>query len=160
MGRSTKHRVRDWISIGDSGVPTMGKSKALPTAIDQYISQFPHELQSVLQKIRQTIRRAAPDAEETISYQMPTFRLDSNLVHFAAHERHIGFYPTPSAIEHFKEDLTPYKHAKGSIQFPLNAPVPYDLIARIVAFRVQEVRAKTKTKVDAKLRARTRRSAD
>ena len=89
--------------------------------------------------MRQTIRRAAPEAEEAIAYQMPTFRLNGkNLVHFAAFKNHIGFYPTPSGIEAFKKELSSYKGAKGSVQFPLNKPIPYDLVKKIVMFRVKE----------------------
>jgi uncharacterized protein YdhG (YjbR/CyaY superfamily) len=88
--------------------------------------------------MRQTIREAAPGATEAISYRMPTFKLNGNLVHFAAFKNHIGFYPTPSAIERFKEELSPYKWAKGSVQFPLDKPVPYALVKKIVTFRVKE----------------------
>ncbi|NTW73222.1 MAG: hypothetical protein HGA49_13415, partial [Eubacteriaceae bacterium] len=91
-----------------------------------------------LQEIRETIRKAAPEATEKISYQMPTFYLNGNLVHFAAFTSHIGFYPAPSGVEVLKEELAPYLHAKGSIQFPLNQPLPLDLIRRIVEFRVIE----------------------
>jgi uncharacterized protein YdhG (YjbR/CyaY superfamily) len=109
-----------------------------PNTIDEYIAGFPADVQAILQKIRMTIREAAPEAEETINYQMPTFKLHGNLVHFAAHTSHIGFYPTPSGIERFKDELGVYKWAKGSVQFPLDQPMPYDLISRIVKFRVQE----------------------
>jgi uncharacterized protein YdhG (YjbR/CyaY superfamily) len=106
--------------------------------IDQYIAGFPMDIQKILQKIRATIRKAAPKAEETISYAIPTFRMNKNLVHFAAFKYHIGFYPTPSGISKFKKELTAYKSAKGSVQFPLNKPIPLGLIARIVKFRVKE----------------------
>src|SRR5512137_1261088 len=106
--------------------------------IDEYIAGFPHDFQQILQKIRTTIRRAAPQAEEAISYQMPTFRLEGNLVHFAAFKNHIGLYPTPSGTEKFREELSPYQTGKGSIRFPLDRPIPYDLIAKIVKFRVRE----------------------
>jgi len=116
--------------------------------IDEYISQFPEDIQVILQKIRSIIKEAAPEASEKISYQMPTFYLHGNLVHFAAFKSHIGFYPVPSGIEKFKEELSQYKGAKGSVQFPLNKPIPYDLIRRITLFRVEENTniAKTKTK--------------
>lgn len=108
--------------------------------IDVYIEAFPENIQSILQKIRQIVHAAAPEAEETISYRMPTFKLSGkNLVHFAAFERHIGFYPTPSGIAAFEEQLTSYKSAKGSVQFPLDRPIPFELIRRIVTFRVHEV---------------------
>lgn len=107
-------------------------------SIDEYIATLPEEIQSILQEIRETIRAAAPDAQEKISYQMPTFALHGNLVHFAAFKNHIGFYPTPSGVEAFQEELARYKGAKGSIQFPLNEPMPLDLITRIVKMRVAE----------------------
>jgi len=107
-------------------------------SIDEYISGFPPDVQDILQKVRATIKRAAPDAEEAISYQMPTFRLEGNLVHFAAFKKHVGLYPTPSATESFRKELSPYETGKGSIRFPLGKPIPYDLIAKIVKFRVRE----------------------
>jgi len=107
--------------------------------IDDYIKTFPVEIQEILQKIRKTIKTAAPGAKEAISYQMPTFKLnDKNLVHFAAFKNHIGFYPTPSGTENFKKELAKYKTSKGTAQFQLNEPIPYDLIAKIVSFRVKE----------------------
>jgi uncharacterized protein YdhG (YjbR/CyaY superfamily) len=108
------------------------------TTIDTYIAAFPEDVQKILSEIRAVIKAAAPQAEEKISYQMPTFVLHGNLVHFAAHKNHIGFYPAPSGIDEFKEELAPYLGGKGSIRFPLDKPVPYDLIARIVAYRVRE----------------------
>ncbi|HZW04390.1 MAG TPA: DUF1801 domain-containing protein [Anaerolineaceae bacterium] len=116
----------------------MELDETVPQTINDYIAGFPPNIQAILQKIRQTIRQAAPEAQETIKYRMPTFVLHGNLVHFAAYPNHIGFYPVPSGIEAFKEELSVYKQGKGSIQFPLNQPIPYDLIQRIVAFRVQE----------------------
>ncbi|CAH1059214.1 iron chaperone [Paenibacillus pseudetheri] len=107
-------------------------------SIDDYISKFPPEIQEILSTIRKVIKEAAPDAKEKISYQMPTFELHGNLVHFAAFKNHIGFYPTPNGIDAFKEELSVYKGAKGSIQFPLNQPMPYELISKIVKFRVAE----------------------
>jgi uncharacterized protein YdhG (YjbR/CyaY superfamily) len=91
-----------------------------------------------LKKMRATIREAAPDAKEAISYQMPTFRQNGNLAHFAAYKNHRGFYPAPSGIEACKKELSPYKGAKGSVQFPIDKPVPYDLVKKIVLYRVQE----------------------
>ncbi len=107
-------------------------------SIDDYISAFPEEIQEILTNIRKVIREAAPEATEKISYQMPTFYLKGNLVHFAAFKNHIGFYPAPSGIEAFQEELSKYKGAKGSVQFPLNQPIPYDLISRITEYRVRE----------------------
>lgn len=117
-----------------------------PQNIDDYIARFPEDIQNMLQQIRLTIKEAAPEAEETIKYQMPTFTLKGNLVHFAAFKNHIGFYPAPTGIEQFKDELSAYKGAKGSIRFPLNQPIPFDLIGRIVQFRVQENLAKAAAK--------------
>ena len=113
----------------------------LNSGIDKYIATFPKEIQSLLEQIRKTIRQAAPEADETIKYAMPTFVLDGNLVHFAAFKNHIGFYPAPSGIEAFKKELSVYKGAKGSVQFPLDRPLPLHLISEIVKFRVMETRA-------------------
>lgn len=110
--------------------------------IDEYIETFPKEVQIKLQSLRKTIKRAAPEAIETISYQMPTFKLNGNLIHFAAYEKHIGLYPTPNGISAFEDELKPYKHAKGSAQFPLDKPLPLDLITKIVKFRVAEMKQK------------------
>ena len=106
--------------------------------IDEYIIKFPPNVQNILQKIRQLIKDLAPKAKETISYQIPTFKLNGNLVHFAAYKNHIGFYPTSSAIKEFKKELAIYKLGKGTIQFPINQPIPYDLIKKIVKFRINE----------------------
>jgi uncharacterized protein YdhG (YjbR/CyaY superfamily) len=114
----------------------------IPQTIDEYIAGFPQDVQEILLKIRQIVRETAPGATETISYQMPTFRLESALVHFAAFKKHIGFYPVPSGIEAFKEELAEYITGKGTLQFPLDQPIPYDLIRRVVAYRVQENLAK------------------
>src|SRR5918992_6411870 len=108
------------------------------TTIDQYIQEFPPEVKAILSELRSTIRQAAPQAAEKISYGVPTFYLNGNLVHFAAFKHHIGFYPGPSGIAHFKKELAKYKSAKGSVQFPLDEPLPLQLIAKIVAFRVGE----------------------
>jgi uncharacterized protein YdhG (YjbR/CyaY superfamily) len=116
------------------------------TSIDEYIATFPEEIQKILEEIRATIKAAAPDAEEKISYQMPTFILKGNLVHFAAFKKHIGFYPVPTGIEKFKKELSVYEGAKGSVQFPLDKPIPYGLISKIVKFRVKENLKKAETK--------------
>ena len=121
-----------------------------PKTIDEYIAGFPPEIQAILQKIRATIHQAAPAATEAIAYQMPTFKLDGNLVHFAAFKNHIGFYPVPTGIEKFKKELAPYKTTKGAVQFPLNRPMPYPLIAKITKFRVKENFAKASAKAKAK----------
>ena len=116
----------------------MEDDKVRFNSVDEYMATFPEAIQTILQEIRATIQAAAPDAEEKISYQMPTFDLKGNLVHFAAFKKHIGFYPTPSGTEAFKEEIAQYQRAKGSIQFPLDEPMPLDLITRIVKMRVAE----------------------
>lgn len=108
------------------------------TTIDEYIATFPEEVQKILQELRSTIKASAPDAEEKISYQMPTFFLKGNLVHFAAYKNHVGFYPTPSGIEKFQQELSKYEGAKGSVKFPIDLPLPLTLIKKIVEFRVLE----------------------
>ena len=115
--------------------------------IDEYIAGFPRDVQAVLQKVRAAIKKAAPDADETIKYQIPTFTLNGNLVHFGGYKTHIGFYPTPNAIAKFQKELSRYEGAKGTVRFPLDKPIPYDLITRIVKFRVQESQATAKAKV-------------
>jgi len=112
--------------------------KTPPEDIDAYIASFPENVQKLLGRVRQTIRESAPGAEEAMKYQIPTFTLHGNLVHFAGYKRHIGFYPAPSGIEKFKKELSDYEGAKGSVKFPLDKPIPYDLISRIVKFRVNE----------------------
>lgn len=109
-----------------------------PEIIDEYIALFPEDVQQLLQQVRQTIQKAAPGAGEVISYAIPTYVLNGNLVHFAAFKNHIGFYPGPSGIEAFKEELKEYKSAKGSVQFPIKDPIPYPVISKIVEFRVEE----------------------
>ncbi len=116
----------------------MDSEKAGFTTIDEYIATFPQAIQKLLQEVRATIKAAAPDATEKISYQMPTFFLEGNLVHFAAFKNHIGFYPAPRGIEAFKDELAVYNGAKGSVQFPLDQPMPLDLISRIVQYRAAE----------------------
>ncbi len=116
----------------------MNTGKNAFTTTDEYIAQFPPDVRVKLQQLRAVMKEAAPDAVEKISYQMPTLYLNGNLVHFAAYARHIGFYPAPSGIEAFKEELSQFKGAKGSVQFPLDQPLPMDLISRIVRFRVTE----------------------
>lgn len=120
--------------------------KMFNNSIDNYISSFPIEIQTRLEEMRRTIKKAAPEAAETIKYAMPTFVLNGNLVHFAAFKNHIGFYPVPSGIEAFKKELSVYKGAKGSVQFTLDKPLPLELITKIVNFRVKENLQKAKTK--------------
>ena len=109
-----------------------------PKNIDEYISSFPKETQKLLELLRATIRKAAPEAEETINYGIPTFTLDGNLVHFGAYKNHIGFYPAPSGIIAFKNELSSYEGAKGSVKFPIDKPLPLNLVTKIVKFRVKE----------------------
>lgn len=116
----------------------MNKEKKEYSSIDEYIRSFPEHIQKKLIEIREIIKRNAPDATERISYQMPTFYLNGNLVHFAGYSKHIGFYPAPSGIEVFKGEFKGYKYSKGAVQFPLDEPLPVDLIKRIVRFRVAE----------------------
>jgi uncharacterized protein YdhG (YjbR/CyaY superfamily) len=120
----------------------METNVARPQNIDEYIAGFPENIQTILEKIRLTIAQAAPDASEKISYGMPTFALKGNLVHFAAFKNHIGFYSTPSGTSEFQQEILGYKHAKGSIQFPISQPMPLELIVQIVKFRVEENLAK------------------
>jgi len=116
----------------------MAEKKGQPTTIDEYISQFPEDVQQLLVKIRAVIKESAPDAVEKISYQMPGFNLKGSLVWFAAHKDYIGFYPTGSGIEAFKDELSAYQGSKGSVHFRLDEPMPYELIGKIVKFRVAE----------------------
>ena len=124
----------------------MRSDQTAPKDIDEYIAGFPPDIQEILEEIRMTIRKAAPDAEETIKYRMPTFTLKGNLVHFAAFKKHIGFYPAPTGIEEFQNELSVYEGGKGSVQFPLDRPIPFDLISKIVKFRVEENLARAKAK--------------
>ena len=116
------------------------------SSIEEYISGFPEETQKLLRQVRASIKEAAPEAAEKISYGIPTFTLAGNLVHFAAFKNHIGFYPTSSGIEKFKEELSIYEGAKGSVKFPIDKPLPLGLISKIVKFRVKEKQIDKKTK--------------
>jgi uncharacterized protein YdhG (YjbR/CyaY superfamily) len=118
----------------------MGNEKTTYSTIDEYIHLQSPDIQVILEAIRTVIKEAVPDATEKISYQMPTFYLNGNLVHFAAYKNHIGLYPAPSAITFFQEELSVYKGAKGSVQFPLSQPLPYELIRKIAVFRADENR--------------------
>jgi uncharacterized protein YdhG (YjbR/CyaY superfamily) len=123
----------------------MENKKSFAT-IDEYIAAFPAETQKFLEEMRAVIKKAAPDAEEKISYQMPTFFLKGNLVHFAMHKIHIGFYPTPSGIQAFADELSGYESSKGAVQFPMDKPLPLKLIGKIVKFRVAENLKKAEAK--------------
>jgi uncharacterized protein YdhG (YjbR/CyaY superfamily) len=115
-----------------------------PKDMDEYIAGFPEQTQKILQKIRATVKKAVPEAEETISYKMPTFNLRGHyLVYFAAYKKHVGFYPAPIGNEEFKEKIAPYMSGKGTLQFPLDQPIPYKLITKIVKFRARENFAQT-----------------
>ncbi len=116
------------------------------TDINAFIADFPEEVRIILEKIRATIQQAAPDATEAIKYGMPTFVLNGNLVHFAAYKNHIGFYPAPTGIDAFIDELARYRTGKGTIQFPIDKPIPYDLITKVVKFRVEENLMKRKKK--------------
>jgi uncharacterized protein YdhG (YjbR/CyaY superfamily) len=123
----------------------MPEQRSTATTIDEYIAQFPPETQHVLHEVRDLIRAHAPGATETISYAMPTFDLNGrHLVHFGGYAHHIGFYPIPTGMEAFKQELRAYKTGKGSVQFPLSEPMPRELIARIVDFRVAENQKRTR----------------
>ncbi|HLE05226.1 MAG TPA: DUF1801 domain-containing protein [Dehalococcoidia bacterium] len=116
----------------------MSADQTAPKNIDEYIAGFPADVREILEKIRMTIGRAAPDAEEKISYRMPAFTLRGNLVHFAAYKNHIGLYPAPTGTEEFNKELSVYRAAKNSVRFPLDRPIPFDLISQIVKLRVKE----------------------
>lgn len=116
----------------------MQADRLVPKNIDKYIAGFPRDVQAILEKIRLTVREAAPEAEEAIKYQMPTFVLNGNLVHFAAFKRHIGFYSTSTGGGTLEKELSVYAGPKGSLKFSIDQPVPYDLISKIVRFRVKE----------------------
>lgn len=116
----------------------MRTNQTIPKNINEYIASFPSDVQEILEKIRATVREAAPDAKEAIKYKMPTFTLNGNLVHFAAFKNHIGFYPAPRGVEELKDEIAPYEGAKSSLRFPLDQPIPYDLIRKVVKFRVEK----------------------
>jgi uncharacterized protein YdhG (YjbR/CyaY superfamily) len=123
---------------------------AKPKNVDEYISGFPKDVQKKLAELRTTIRKAAPDAEEIISYQMPAYSLNGNLVYFAAYKNHIGFYPTASGIKNFESDLSKYESSKGAVKFPIDKPFSLGLITKIVKFRVKENLAKQKQPIKLK----------
>jgi uncharacterized protein YdhG (YjbR/CyaY superfamily) len=120
--------------------------QTIPKTIDDYIAAFPSDVRRLLKRLRATIRRAAPDAEEAIKYRLPTFVQNGNLVHFGAFKKHIGFYATPKGNQQFRKELSRYAGAKGSVQFPLDQPLPYGLVSRMVQFRVKENLAKAAAK--------------
>lgn len=119
------------------GEEIMKAKQKQPTTINEYIADFPKDVQERLEKVRATIRKAAPDAEEAIKYQIPTFVLNGNLIHFAGYQHHIGLYPGSKPIEEFKDELTKYRISKGTVQFPLDKPLPLGLITKITKFCVK-----------------------
>ncbi len=129
--------------------PKAGGMKDESEEIEAYIGQFPEATRSILRRLRATVREAAPGAEERISYRMPAYFLEGPLVYFAAYARHVGFYPTASGIEAFAAELSPYKHAKGSVQFPLDRPLPYELVARITKFKIEDNARRIAEKLEA-----------
>jgi len=143
--RALRSRVARFSTLGGK-IHAMKTNQTAPENIDEYIGGFPKEIREILQKIRITIRKAAPQAEEVISYRMPAFRQNGNLVYFAAFKKHFGFFPTSSGIRAFKRELSDYEGSKGSVQFPFDQPVPFGLISKIVKFRVKENLKKTETK--------------
>jgi uncharacterized protein YdhG (YjbR/CyaY superfamily) len=126
------------LAVTDEAWKTMESNQSKPKDVDEYIAQYPPDVQQILTRIRAVVKDAAPQAVEKLSYQMPYYALNGRLVYFAAFKHHIGFYPMASGIEAFKDELSAYKGAKGSVQFPLDRPIPYDLIRKIVLFRVAE----------------------
>lgn len=116
----------------------MATSRARFETIDAYIAAFPDNVQVILERLRRVIGESAPQAEEAISYGIPTFKLNGNLVHFAAYRNHIGFYPTSSPIPVFKKELSRYKQGRGTVRFPIDQPIPFDLVRKIVKYRVKE----------------------
>jgi uncharacterized protein YdhG (YjbR/CyaY superfamily) len=124
----------------------MRTKHSVPRNIDDYIGLFPPDVRAILQRLRTTIRKAAPDAQETISYHIPAFKQNGILVYFGGFKKHVGFFPTSNGIEKFKHELAGYKGAKGSVQFPFDQPMPYGLISKIVKFRVKENRAQAEAK--------------
>jgi uncharacterized protein YdhG (YjbR/CyaY superfamily) len=124
----------------------MDSSKKSPQTIDEYMADYPAEAQAIMQRMRALIHEIAPEATEKISYGIPTFVLGQNLVHFAAYKNHIGFYPASSGIAHFEKELKDYETSKGTVRFPLDKPIPYNLVRRITEFRAAENRARAKAK--------------
>jgi uncharacterized protein YdhG (YjbR/CyaY superfamily) len=124
----------------------MKSTESSSQEVERFISRYPAEVQEILYKIRSIIREVAPEAQEKLNYGIPTFTLNGNLAHYSGFKDHIGFYPTPSGVEKFKKQLSKYEGAKGSVKFPLDQPIPYDLIREIVEFRVKEQRAKSNKK--------------
>ena len=149
---TTRHLVGSSLPVKDSErqAELMESIKKAFNSIDEYIANFPEEVQKILEELRAIIRASAPEAEERISYQIPTFALKGNLVHFAAYKKHIGFYPTSGGIQAFERELSVYECAKGSVRFPIDEPLPFELISKIVRFRVDENLRKAGTKLSKK----------
>jgi len=121
-----------------------------PQTVDNYIAGFPKDVQVILQKVRQTIREAAPEMEETIKYAIPTYVQKGNMLSFAGYKKHIGIYPAPAGTKKFQKELAAYRAAKSTVQFPLDRPIPYDLLSQLVKFRVKEHLASVKAKAKKK----------
>lgn len=132
----------------------MKTTRPVYRTIDEYIALHPPQVQGILQKVRRIIHEAAPEATEAIKYGIPTFILQGNLVHFGAFKEHLGFFPTPSGIEAFQDELAKYAQSKGTIRFPYNRPIPYDLITRVVKARVKEATGKAQARSKGKKEAR------
>lgn len=130
----------------------MKAKQKLPTTIDEYIADFPNDVQPLLKKVRAAIKKAAPNATEAISYQMPTFKLEGNLIHFAGYNHHIGLYPGSRPIQEFQDELTKYKTSKGTVQLPLDKPIPVGLIGRITKFCVKRNLERAEIKASRRLR--------
>lgn len=143
-GKVAKPKTKSATTVKSKPETENTKPRTVNNPVDKYIAAFPKETQALLEKMRATIKKWAPDAEETMGYGIPTFKLNGNLVHFASYKKHIGFYPAPSAIKEFSEELSKYEGAKGSVQFPVNKPLPLGLVTKIVKFRVKENKAKKK----------------
>ena len=138
IDKLVKYRIKEHLAKVSAKNRGEAMAKTDFKTMDEYIQLFPKDVQVILEQVRQTIQKAAPKAEETIKYQLPTFTLEGNLVYFAAFKNHIGFYPMPSGISAFKKELSKYKSAKGSVQFPIDQPMPLGLIGKIVKYRVKE----------------------
>jgi uncharacterized protein YdhG (YjbR/CyaY superfamily) len=137
--RSSLHLVSSYATLEkEEGSDLMNTKGTPPKDIDEYIGRFPADIREILEQIRTTIKKAAPDAAETIKYGMPTFTVEGNLVHFAAFKKHIGFFPPTKGDAEFKKEASFYEGEKGSLRFPLDAPIPYRLIGKAVRFRVEE----------------------
>jgi uncharacterized protein YdhG (YjbR/CyaY superfamily) len=138
MRQNNPHQKNNERKTVRGNLMTSGTKGNQIRTMDEYIAQFPKNVRDILEELRRVIHETAPDAEEAMRYGIPTFRLNGNLVHFAAFKSHIGFYPAPSAISAFTEELSRYRHSKGTVQFPIDEPVPFELVREIVRYRLKE----------------------